>query len=74
MKVLALFGFLTIVMGAVFHLHVVFLTSESIEDLADALSSAGAAIESIVKMATFYFMRKTYKILFNSILRISKRR
>jgi predicted membrane protein len=34
MKLFALFGFLTVLMGAAFSMHVIFVTSKSIEDIA----------------------------------------
>jgi hypothetical protein len=70
MKLFALFGFLTLLIGAVFHTHVLFVTSKSIEDVGDALSFLTCTIEAMVKMLAFYYMRETYKSLLDSILEI----
>jgi hypothetical protein len=73
MKLFALFGFLTILMVASFSIHVIFVTSKSIEDVGDALSILTIAVEAMVKMLYFYFMRETYKSMVDSILEISKK-
>ncbi len=74
MKLFALFGFLTILMGTVFHTHVIFVTGKSIEDVGDALSFLTVAIEAMVKMIAFYFMRETYRTMVDSILDILRKR
>lgn len=73
MKIFGLFGYLSIVIAFVLHIHAAFIGSDNIEDLADALSSAGATLDSIVKMATFYLLNETYKTLLDSILKILER-
>jgi hypothetical protein len=74
MKVFALFGFLTLVMGSIFHTHVLLVTGKSIEDIGDTLSFLSCTIEAMVKMIGFYFMRETYKSLLDSILDILRER
>jgi hypothetical protein len=74
MKLFALFGFLTILMGTVFHTHALFVTSQSIEDIGEALSMLTVTIEAMVKMFAFYFMRETYKSMIDLILDILRKR
>jgi hypothetical protein len=73
MKLFALFGFLTVLMGAAFSIHVILVTSKSIEDIGEALSNLTISIEGSAKMLSFYFMRKTYKSLLDSILEILRK-
>jgi hypothetical protein len=74
MKLFALFGFLTVLMGVAFSMHVIFVTSKSIEEIGDAISILTIAIEAMAKMLSFYLMRKTYKCLLDSILEILRKR
>ncbi len=74
MKLFALFGFLTVSMGAIFHTHVIFVTSKSIEDIGEAVSNLTISIEGMAKILAFYFMRETYKAMVDSILDILRKR
>jgi hypothetical protein len=67
MKLFALFGFLTIVIGSVFLTHVIFVTGKSIEDITEALSMLSVICDAMAKMLAFYFMSQTYKSLLDSI-------
>jgi hypothetical protein len=73
MKLFALFGFLTVLIGAAFSIHVIFVTSKSIEEIGEALSNLTIAIEGMVKILSFYLMRETYKSLLDSILEILRK-
>jgi hypothetical protein len=73
MKLLALFSFLTILMAAVFHTHVIFVSGKSIKDIGDALSFVILTIEVMFKMISFFSMRETYKSMLDSILDILRK-
>ncbi len=74
MKLFALFGFLTMLMDMAIHMHTIFVSSKSIEDIGTAVSSLTITIEGLVTMLSFYFMRETYKSMIDSILDILKKR
>jgi hypothetical protein len=74
MKLFALFGFLTVLMGAIFHTHVIFVTGKSIEEIGDAVSHLTVTIDGMVKILAFYFMRETYKAMVDSTLDILRKR
>jgi hypothetical protein len=74
MKLFALFDFLIILISAIFHTHVIFVSSKSIEEIGEAVSHLTVTIDAMVKILAFYSMRETFKSLLDSILDILRKR